>query len=116
MEENNNFNHVSTDEIENIGEDGATDVATPLQIEEDKPIKAKKKHSFKWLDGIEEKPRKLKETPDVNVLPQTKGAKFFRGLWSYILSFSLFKSHPSANVGLSKFNLYFSGVAAFFVK
>ena len=85
MEENNNFNHVSTDEIENIGEDGATDVATPLQIEEEEPIKAKKKHSFKWLDGIEEKPRKLKETPDVNVLPQTKGAKFFRGLWSYIL-------------------------------
>ena len=50
MEENNNFNHVSTDEIENICEDGAADVATPPQIEEDKPIKAKKKHSFKWLD------------------------------------------------------------------
>lgn len=51
----------------------------------DKNRKSKKKINLKWLDGIEEKPRKIKETPDVNALPQTKSAKFWRGAWSYLL-------------------------------
>ena len=45
----------------------------------------KKKNGFEWLNGIEEKPRKIKGTPDVNIGPQTKGAKFLKELWSYIL-------------------------------
>ncbi len=63
--------------------------AEPTSVQEslgeEKHPKSKKKLSLKWLDGIEEKPRKLKETPDVNALPQTRGAKFWRGVWSYLL-------------------------------
>lgn len=52
---------------------------------EEKAPKKKKRVSFEWLNGIDEKPRKIKGTPDVNIEPQTRGAKFMRGLWSYIL-------------------------------
>lgn len=50
-----------------------------------KSPKEKKRISFEWLNGLEEKPKKIKGTPDVNLEPQTKRAKFFKGLWSYIL-------------------------------
>ena len=49
------------------------------------PKKEKKKTGFQWLNGIEEKPKKIKGTPDVNIEPKTKGAKFMKELWSYIL-------------------------------
>ena len=39
--------------------------------------------NMEWLNGIEEKPRKIKGTPDVNIEPTTKRAKFLRFLWSY---------------------------------
>lgn len=45
----------------------------------------KRKINLEWLNGIEEKPKKIKGTPDVNIEPQTKGAKFLKMFWSYIL-------------------------------
>ncbi len=76
MEENKDLN------IENADADSLEKNDAPKDAGEHK---SKKKINLKWLDGIEEKPRKIKETPDVNALPQTKSAKFFRALWSYVL-------------------------------
>ena len=41
--------------------------------------------SLEWLNGMEEKPRKIKGTPDVNIEPTTKRGKFFKAFWSYVL-------------------------------
>lgn len=59
--------------------------ATSEAIAEEAPKKKVKRINLKWLDGIEEKPKKIKGTPDVNIEPTSKRAKFFRGVWSYIL-------------------------------
>ena len=67
------------------GEVAQSAEAPQVAKDADKNRKSKKKINLKWLDGIEEKPRKIKETPDVNALPQTKSAKFWRGAWSYLL-------------------------------
>lgn len=47
--------------------------------------KPKKRLNLEWLNGIEEKPKKIKGTPDVNIEPQTKKARFLRAFWSYII-------------------------------
>ena len=51
------------------------------QAEENK----RKKLNLKWLNGIEEKPKKIKGTPDVNIEPTTKRAKAFKLIWSYLI-------------------------------
>ncbi|MBQ3041439.1 MAG: YitT family protein [Clostridia bacterium] len=53
--------------------------------EELSETKSHKKINLDWLNGIEEKPKKIKGTPDVNLEPTTKSGKFFKGLWSYVL-------------------------------
>ena len=52
---------------------------------EQKKDKKPKKLNLKWLDGIEEKPKKIKGTPDVNIVPTSKRARFFKAVWSYII-------------------------------
>lgn len=58
-------------------------------MEENKnPCTEEKKHkklNLKWLNGIEEKPKKIKGTPDVNIEPTTKRAKALKIIWSYLL-------------------------------
>jgi uncharacterized membrane-anchored protein YitT (DUF2179 family) len=54
-------------------------------IELDKEAKKSRKKALKWLDGIEEKPKEIKGTPDVNIEPTSKRARFLRVAWSYLL-------------------------------
>ena len=55
------------------------------QQEKEHLDKKPKKLNLKWLDGIEEKPKKIKGTPDVNIEPTSKRAKAFKIIWSYLL-------------------------------
>ncbi len=88
-----------------------------LQNEQENSSKKEKKRiSFEWLNGIEEKPKKIKGTPDVNIEPQTKRAKFFKGLWSYVL-ITIGTALVAAGIYFFKFPNHFTigGVSSFAV-
>lgn len=87
-----------------------------LQNNSEKSQKPKKRMSFEWLNGLDEKPRKIKGTPDVNIEPQTKRAKFFKGLWSYIL-ITVGTALVAAGIYFFKFPNHFTmgGVSSFAV-
>ena len=58
-----------------------------VEIPDEKQTKKQKnkKLNLDWLNGIEDKPKKIKGTPDVNLEPTTKKAKFLKVLWSYVI-------------------------------
>ena len=72
--------------------------------------------SMEWLNGIEEKPKKIKGTPDVNIEPKTKKAKIFRALWSYVL-ITLGTALVAVGIYFFKFPNHFTigGVSSFAV-
>ena len=62
---------MSTDQIEN-------EISQAVQN-----LTAKKEKSKRYEKVVT--PKKIKGTPDVNLKPNTLGARFLRGVWSYIL-------------------------------
>lgn len=98
--------------------DGELEETAYVEIpEEEKPKKEKgKKLNLDWLNGIEEKPRKIKGTPDVNIEPTTKKAKFLKGLWSYVL-ITIGTALVAAGIYFFKFPNHFTmgGVSSFAV-
>ncbi len=81
-----------------------------------KKEKKNKKLNLDWLNGIEEKPKKIKGTPDVNIEPTTKKAKFFKGVWSYFL-ITIGTALVAAGIYFFKFPNHFTigGVSSFAV-
>ncbi len=60
-------------------------IEAPIGNAEEKKHHKKLNLNLEWLNGIEEKPKKIKGTPDVNLEPTTKKGKFLKWLWSYTL-------------------------------